>query len=94
MKTIDSQGREILSAAALKVLSVANATAGATLGADAQNVLALGLLNQTSPGNQTLKPADCVGSNLTGADLTIAAGKGTGNGYGGFLRFQTAPARQ
>jgi hypothetical protein len=39
----------------------------------------------------TIKAPDCAGTNVTGLDLTIAAGKGTGNAYGGFLRFQTAP---
>jgi hypothetical protein len=39
----------------------------------------------------TVKAPDVAGTNIAGSDLTVAAGKGTGNGFGGFLRFQTAP---
>ena len=41
--------------------------------------------------NQTLKAHDGTGTDISGANLTIAAGRGTGSGAGGTLIFQTAP---
>lgn len=42
--------------------------------------------------NQTLKAHDGItGTDISGANLTIAAGRGTGSGAGGSLIFQTAP---
>lgn len=48
--------------------------------------------NLSSPVAQTLKVGDASGTNVAGADLSVAAGKGTGNANGGSLLFKTAPA--
>ncbi len=50
---------------------------------------------QNTPTSQTIKGPDGLagtGTNINGANLTIAAGRNTGSGTGGSLLFQTAPA--
>jgi hypothetical protein len=50
---------------------------------------------QNTPINQIYKAPDGLagtGTNINGANLTIAAGRNTGSGAGGSLLFQTAPA--
>jgi hypothetical protein len=45
-----------------------------------------------APGGGTLRAANGSGTDITGADLTIAAGNGTGSGGSGDISFMTAPA--
>jgi hypothetical protein len=54
--------------------------------------LELGVDVNGSAINQTFKAHDGItGTDISGANLTIAAGRGTGSGAGGALVFQTAP---
>lgn len=46
--------------------------------------------DSVTPIAQTIKGPDGVGSNIAGANLTIAAGRGTGTGVGGEIKLQTA----
>ena len=45
-----------------------------------------------SPSAVTIHNTDAFGSNISGANLAVAAGRGTGTGVGGSLLFQTASA--
>jgi hypothetical protein len=73
------------------------ATTDAVLGHESTAVLQQGAdaTAQNTPVNQTYKGPDGLagtGTNINGANLTIAAGRNTGTGTGGSLLFQTAPA--
>ncbi len=54
-------------------------------------VLQLGT-DAASPVAQTFKGPDAIGTDIAGADLTTAPGRGTGAGLGGTFRIATAPA--
>lgn len=71
-------------------LSGATGSADVFLRREAANVLQQGA-DSAPPADQTFKGPDGSGTNIAGASLTIAAGKGTGAGAGGNLDFQTAP---
>lgn len=45
-----------------------------------------------SPASRTLRGTDGSGTNVAGSNLTIQAGRGTGNAAGGYVRVMTSPA--
>jgi len=62
------------------------------LGREAAATLQMGSDVNGAAVNQTFKAHDGItGTDVSGANLTIAAGRGTGAGTGGTLIFQTAP---
>lgn len=62
-----------------------------TLGREAAGVLQLGV-DGSAPTGQAVKAPDGTGTDVAGADITVASGRGTGSGAGGSVIIQTAPA--
>lgn len=72
---------------------VLNLTADTVVGRAAAATVQLGTDVNGSPVAQTLKAHNGItGTDVAGANLTLAAGVGTGAGQPGILAFQTAPA--
>lgn len=66
---------------------------GATLGSEGAGILQLGVDVNGSAVHQQLKAHDGItGTDISGANLTLAAGRGTGAGAPGTLIFQTSTA--
>ncbi len=71
--------------------AAANGTGDTFIGRDAAAILQQGQ-DSATPIVQTFKGPDGSGTDIAGADLSLAGGQGTGTGAGGSLVIKTAPA--